>query len=379
MNILIAPDSFKETMSAKEVSSIIRKSFQRVFETANIIEVPLADGGEGTVEALIDSTNGKLIKCEVLNPLLKPIEASYGVLGDNQTAVIEMASSSGLELLKENEKNPLNTSTYGFGQLINHALDNGIKKLILGLGGSATNDAGIGMLQALGVEFYDKDENLMKILCAKDIKDIKSFHIKALEQKFKDVDIKVACDVINPLCGINGASYVFSPQKGADKKMVELLDSCLLNFANLCESYFNKDTKDIEGCGAAGGLGFALITFLDGKLLRGIDIVIDSVNLEEKIKTADLVITGEGKIDSQTIQGKTPIGVARLAKKHNKKVIAICGCTSNDYEIVYKHGIDLVFDITPNSMSFEDIKKNSKKNLKQTAYNVALCLSMNIN
>jgi len=376
MNIVIAPDSFKETLSAQDVAQTIQKGFQRVFKDATFINIPLADGGEGTVEAMVSATNGKIIKVKVLDPLQREIEAYYGLLDEN-TAVIEMATSSGLELLKEDEKNPMNTTTYGFGQLINHALENGVKNFVLGLGGSATNDCGIGMLQALGVKFFDEKQNELPIFGAKYIKDIKSFDASFLDEKFKDINIQVACDVKNPLCGQNGASFVFGKQKGASESMIKELDNSILDFAKLCEDKLNKNTKDIEGCGAAGGLGFALITFVNAKLKSGIDIVMEKVGLEKHIKNASLVITGEGKIDSQTINGKTPIGVAKLAKKYDKKVIAICGCLGDNYELVYEHGIDAVFDITPISMDFETIKKESKRNLELTAYNVAKVLDMN--
>lgn len=378
MNILIAPDSFKETLNAKEICDAIGSSFEKVFEDVNIIKVPLADGGEGTVKSLIDATNGELIEVEVNDPLQRKIKASYGLLGNGDTAVIEMASSSGLELLKDNEKNPMQTTSYGFGELINHALNNGIKSLILGLGGSATNDCGIGMLQALGVKFYDENENLIPLVGAMYIKDIKSFDARVLEEKFKNIEIKVACDVRNPLCGENGASFIFGPQKGASKEQVELLDKYLLDFAILCETTLEKDVKDTEGCGAAGGLGFALISFLNGKLESGIDIVMKQVNLEEKIKNSNLIITGEGRIDSQTINGKTPIGVAKLAKKYDKKVLAICGCLGKDYELVLEHGIDAVFDITTISSDFDTIKKESKKNLENVSLNIAKILKMSI-
>ena len=378
MKIVIAPDSYKETLSAKDVASCIETGFKKVFKNAEFIKVPLADGGEGTVQALVDATNGSIKKVIVKDPLQRDIQAYYGVLSDKKTAVIEMATASGLELLKEDEKNPLETTTYGFGQLIKDAYEMGIRDFILGLGGSATNDCGIGMLQALGVKFFDKDKKELAIIGAKYIDKIDFFDISALK-KYEDINIEVACDVKNPLYGKNGASFVFAKQKGADENIIELLDKSLEKFANLCEKTFNKKTKDIEGCGAAGGLGFALITFMNAKLKSGIDIVIQKVNLEEHIKDCSLVITGEGKIDSQTIQGKTPIGVAKLAKKYDKKVIAIAGCTSNDYELVYEYGIDAVFDVTPISMSFETIKKDAKKNLELSAYNIAKVLSMKLN
>ncbi|WP_072679370.1 glycerate kinase [Arcobacter sp. LA11] len=375
MNIIIAPDSFKETLEAKEVASTIEIGFKKVFPNANIEKIPLADGGEGTVKTLVESNNGELINTQVEDPLGRTISSYYGIINNGKTAIIEMATASGLELLKEEEKNPLETSTYGFGQLINHALKKGVKEFILGLGGSATNDAGVGMLQALGAKFYNKkNQEISK--GAKEINQIASIDITNLENKFKDIIINVACDVTNPLCGQNGASFIFGKQKGADEKMIKQLDSYLLHFANLCEETFDKKTKNIEGTGAAGGLGFALVTFLNANLQSGIELIMQSVNLEEKIQKADLVITGEGKMDKQSIQGKTPIGVAKLAKKYDKKVIAITGCLDEGYEIVLEHGVDAVFDCTPISNNFETIKKNAKKNLELTSFNIAKCLKI---
>lgn len=376
MKIVIAPDSYKETLKASEVADIIESGFKKVFKDASFCKVPLADGGEGTAEALKDATDGQEFECEVLDPLERKIKTSYVKLGNSNIAVIEMAKASGLELLSQDEKNPLETTTYGVGQLIKDAFENGISKFILGLGGSATNDCGIGMLQALGVKFFDKDNQELPIIKAKYIDKIVSFDIKALE-KYKNISIEVACDVKNPLCGQNGASFVFGKQKGADDETIKFLDKSLEKFADLCELKFGIKTKEIEGTGAAGGLGFALVTFFNAKLKSGIDIVIENVGLEKEIKDATFVITGEGKIDSQTIYGKTPIGVAKLAKKYDKKVIAIAGCTSKGYELVYEYGIDAVFDVTPISMDFETIKKEAKYNLEQTAYNIAKVLKMN--
>lgn len=377
MKIVIAPDSFKETLNAKEVASCIRNGFKKVFNTASIINIPMADGGEGTVQALVDTCEGEIIYTHVHNPLGKKIRAFYGILHEQKTAVIEMATASGLELLHDNEKNPLLTSSYGFGELINDALERGIKKFIFGLGGSATNDAGIGMLQALGVKFLDKHNQEVK-QGAQYIHEIISIDDSILKEKFKNTKIEVACDVKNILCGKNGASYTFAKQKGADVEMIKTLDETLLQFSKLCKKKYKTNNEKIEGSGAAGGLGFGLITFLNAQLKSGIDIVIEKVGLEEEIKDATLVITGEGKMDAQSIYGKTPIGVAKLAKKYDKNVIAICGCVDQGYEAVYNHGIDVVFDATPIGSDFKTVKLNAKKNLELTALNVAKCLKMNV-
>lgn len=370
MNILIASDSFKDSLTSSEVANIIEESFKNVFSKAKIKKVSLADGGEGTVKTLIESDNGKLVELKVKDPLGREIDSYYGIINNGKTAVIEMATASGLELLKKEERNPLKTSTYGVGELINHALENGVKEFILGIGGSATNDAGLGMLEALGVKFFDKNQDEIENL-VQNMDKIDSFDITSLKEKFKNISIKVACDVKNPLCGENGASHVFGKQKGANEQMIMQLDKNLSHFAKVCEKTFNKVTQNIEGSGAAGGLGFALLTFLNAKLESGIDLIMKSVNLEDDIKKSDCVITGEGKIDKQTIEGKTPIGVARLAKKYDKKVIAIAGCVDDGYEVVLDHGIDKVFDCMPINTDFETIKKNAKKELKATALKAA--------
>ncbi len=372
MKILIAPDSFKETLSAKEVMNTIEKGFLKAEPSLNITKVALSDGGEGSVDVLVDAKNGKIIKHEVNDALGRKINASYALINDNKTAVIEMATSCGLEHIQPKYRDPMISSTYGFGELLNHAFEMGVKDFILTLGGSATNDAGVGMLQALGVKFLDSNNKEIK-KGAKYLKDIKTIDVSELK-KFEDINIKVACDVKNPLCGENGASYTFAKQKGADQKMIKELDEILYSFALLCEKQFNKSTKNIEGTGAAGGLGFALITFLNAKLQSGIDLIIKEVDLENIVKDVDLVITGEGRMDSQTLQGKTAYGVAKLAKKYDKKVIAIAGCLDDGYEILLDNGFDAIFDCTPISSNFETIKKNSKKNLELCAYNVAKCL-----
>lgn len=378
MNILITPDSFKETLSAIEVSNSIENSFIKIFNDANIVKIPMADGGEGTVDSLIYSTKGEFVEVEVLDPLRRVIKARYGILGDNQTAVIEMAASSGLELLSDEEKNPMKTTTYGFGQLINHAIDRGIKNFIFGIGGSATNDCGIGMLQALGVKFYDKNKNELPLITPEIIHLIADFNDFIIKEKFKDISVQVACDVSNILCGIKGASHTFGPQKGADYEMVEKLDLLLKNFSKICISKYNVDNTELVGTGASGGLGYGLLTFLNAELKSGIEIVMDIVRLEERIKNSDLIITGEGKIDYQTINGKTIMGISKLAKKYDKKVIAIAGCLGKDYELVYNHGVDIIFDTTIISSDFETIKKNAKKSLEFVAFNIAKSLKIKI-
>ena len=377
MKIIISPDSFKESLSSKEVAQAIELGFKRVYPNAEYIKIPVADGGEGTAQALIDATQGKKVSVQVKNPIGKTIESYYGILGDNTTAVIEMATACGLDLLKEDEKNPLYTSTYGFGQLILDALDKGITSFILGLGGSATNDAGIGMLQALGIEFLDKNRKPIGF-GAQYIKDIQTINTDNLDKRLKNIKFKVACDVTTILCGKNGASYTFGAQKGASEETIKELDAALGDFALLCEKTFERKTKTIKGCGAAGGLGFGLITFLNASLLSGIDLVLNRVNLNEELKDAHLVITGEGKIDAQTSMGKVPIGVAHRAKKYNLPVIAICGATEKGYDEVYNFGVDAVFDTVTNVSSLEETLKNAKENITSVSHNIAKVLNIKV-
>jgi len=377
MKIVIAVDSFKESLSSMQVARAIEAGFQSVYPHATYVKIPVADGGEGTVQALVDATKGKTVNVKVKNPLGKEVTSYYGILGDKKTAVIEMATACGLDLLEEDEKNPLECSTFGFGQLILNALDKDITSFILGLGGSATNDAGIGMLQALGVKFLDEEKKEIGF-GAKYIQDIKYIDTSKLDSRLLDIKFKVACDVNNILCGEQGATYVFGPQKGLLANQLEELDTHIKDFAHLCEQTFERKTQIIKGCGAAGGLGFGLITFLNASLLSGIDIVLNRVNLDQALEGADLLITGEGKMDSQTINGKVPVGVARRAKKKNLKVIAICGALEKGYEEVYDHGIDAVFDTVQNVDTLQNVLLNAKDNVKASAQNIARVLSLNI-
>ncbi|OUR70852.1 glycerate kinase [Arcobacter sp. 31_11_sub10_T18] len=377
MKIVIAVDSFKESLSSMQVARAIEAGFQTVYPDATYVKIPVADGGEGTVQALVDATKGKIVNVKVKNPLGKEVTSYYGILGDQKTAVIEMATACGLDLLKEDEKNPLECSTLGFGQLILNALDKGITSFILGLGGSATNDAGIGMLQALGVKFLNEEKKEIGF-GAKYIQDIKHIDTSKLDSRLLDIKFKVACDVSNILCGEKGATYVFGPQKGLLTNQLEELDTHIKNFAHLCEQTFERKTQIIKGCGAAGGLGFGLITFLNASLLSGIDIVLNRVNLDQALEGADLLITGEGKMDAQTINGKVPVGVARRAKKKNLKVIAICGAVEKGYEEVYDHGIDAVFDTVQKVDTLQNVLLNANDSVKVSAQNIARILSLNI-
>jgi len=377
MTILIAPDSYKESLSAIEVAETIKNGFKSIFPDANYVLLPLGDGGEGTVTSLVYSKNGTIVKTKVQNALGKKIDSFYGLINENKTAVIEMAAASGLEHIKEQDRDIMKSSTYGFGELILHAINKGAKKLILCLGGSATNDAGIGMLQALGVRFYDENKLEIKNAAVK-ISQITDFDTSALLTTFKDISIEVACDVQNPLCGDNGASYVFGKQKGASIQDLKMLDSHLESFSILCKSIFKKDYSKDEGAGAAGGLGFALLAFLQAPLVSGIDLVLKNLKFEDIIKDASLLITGEGKIDKQTLDGKTIMGLAKLSSKHKIKTIVIAGCLGDGYQDILKKGIDIVFDCTPINESFSLLKQNAKQNLELTSHSIAKCLKMNI-
>jgi glycerate kinase len=365
MKILIAPDKFKGSLSAFEVADNIEKGILKVFPKAIVVKVPMADGGEGTVESLVDATGGKIIKTNVKDPLFRDIESFYGILGDGKTAVIEMAAASGLYLLKDYERNPMITTTYGTGQLIKDALDRGCRRFIIAIGGSATNDGGAGMATVLGVKFYDKDGREIG-LGGGELSKIYSIDTSNLDERLKECEFIVACDVANPLIGENGASRVYGPQKGATKEMVEVLDKNLEHYGKLLEKYFNKKIIDVPGSGAAGGLGAGLMAFLNAQLKNGIEIIIETLKLEEKIKEADIVISGEGKIDFQTAFGKTISGIAKLCKKHNKPLIVIAG-TVEDIENLYEIGVSSIFSIVEKPMSLEDAIKNAPTLLEKSA------------
>jgi len=357
MKIVIAPDSFKGSLTNIEVADAIELGIKEVFPEAEIIKIPLADGGEGTVQCLVNATGGKVLQEEVINPLGKKINASYGILGDRKTAVIEMAEASGITLISSEERNPFITTTYGTGQLIKSALNRGCKKMIIGIGGSATNDGGAGMVQALGVRLLDKQGNEIGYGGAKLI-NIHHIDISQIDQRISDLEILVASDVKNSLCGPSGATRIYGPQKGATEEMMVILEKSLSHFAEIIKKDLNKDIKNIPGAGAAGGLGAGLMAFLDAKLKSGIEIIIEVVKLEEAVKDANLVITGEGKIDSQTIYGKVPVGVAKIAKKYNILVMAIGAIIDKDAEIVHKYGIDFLVKVSDPPMSITESKRN---------------------
>lgn len=369
MKIVVAPDSFKDCLSAKKVAENIAKGIYSVFPNAEIIKIPISDGGEGLLDALVEPSGGRLISISVKDPLFRNINANYGVLGDGTTAVVEMATASGLELLKENERNPLITSTFGTGQLINDALDKGCTKIIIGLGGSATNDGGVGMITALGGKFLDKEGNEIDNGGAA-LKNLYTIDISNLDKRLLDCEFVGACDVSNPLTGSEGASFVYGGQKGGNLSDLKLLDDSLIKYASVIKSNLGIEVNVIEGAGAAGGMGAALLAFFHAKLFRGIDLIIDALQIENSIRTADLVFTGEGKIDTQTLYGKTISGVAKVAKKHNIPVVVITGKVGDNIQEIYRHGVSAIFSIVNKPMSVEESIKNANMLIQSCVKNV---------
>lgn len=377
MKIVIAPDSYKESLSAMDVAVAIENGFRRVMPDADIVKLPMADGGEGTVQSLVDATGGQIITVNVTGPLGNEVEGFFGLMGDGKTAVIEMAAASGLHLVPPSQRNPLVTTSFGTGELIKAALEHGATHLIVGIGGSATNDGGAGMAQALGVKLLDKEGNAIG-LGGGALEHIHTIDCSGIDSRLAEVKLEVACDVDNPLCGEKGASAIFGPQKGATPSMVMKLDANLSQYADVMNTELGRDVKNSAGAGAAGGMGAALMGIFNADLRPGINIVMDAVNLSEHLKDADLVITGEGRMDSQTVHGKTPMGVARCAKQFNLPVIGIAGCVSNDVDVVHEHGIDAVFSVVPRSVSLEEALREGAVNVENTAANVARLLTLNL-
>ncbi|EGT3747524.1 TPA: glycerate kinase [Clostridioides difficile] len=366
MKILISIDSLKGSLSSIEAGNAIKKGILKVKEDAQVKILPLADGGEGTVDALVQGMNGKKETIEVTGPIAKKVDVTYGLLKNTSTAIIEIAQASGLTLVPTELRNPLYTTTYGVGEIIKEAINKGYRNFIVGIGGSATNDAGIGMLQALGFEFYDKNNKLVG-LGGKVLNEIR--HIK-IENRLKELDeckFKIACDVNNPLFGKNGAAYIYGSQKGATSEIIEELDNGLRNFSKVVKNYLSKDVANVEGAGAAGGLGFAFLAFLNSKLESGIKIILEEIKLEEELKDADFVITGEGRLDNQTAMGKAPIGVAKLAKKYGVKVIGLAGATTEDAVKCNEEGIDAYFSIVNRAMTIEEAMDKATASENMTA------------
>ncbi len=375
MKIVIAPDSYKESLSALEVATAIEQGFREIFPDADYVKLPVADGGEGTVEAMVAATQGGIIKVQVTGPLGENAEGFYGLSGDEQSAFIEMAAASGLEMVAPSLRNPLKTTSWGTGELIRHALDAGVKHIIIGIGGSATNDGGAGMVQALGAKLLDGN-GIPIGLGGGELEKLARIDISELDTRLADCRIEVACDVTNPLTGAEGASAVFGPQKGATPEMIDRLDAALAHYAKIIARDLDIEVLNLEGGGAAGGMGAALYAFCGAELRQGIEIVTDALHLDKHIANADLVITGEGRIDSQTIHGKVPVGVAKVAKRYNKPVIGIAGSLTADVGVVHQHGIDAVFSVIYTVCTLEEALENAEENVRMAARNIAAVLKV---
>lgn len=371
MKVVVAIDSLKGSLSSLEAGNAIKESINEVISGADVEVHPLADGGEGTVEALTLGMGGTIETIPVKGPLGEKVHASYGIIPQRQLAIIEMAAAAGITLIATEERNPLHTTTYGVGEMIKDAISKSCRHFIIGIGGSATNDGGAGMLQALGYALLDKDNQEIS-LGAQGLADLKSISTDKVIEELKECDFKIACDVTNPLCGAQGCSSIFGPQKGADEDMITKMDTWLSNYATLATSVSEKADATIEGTGAAGGLGFAFLAFTNATLEPGIDIILSEINIEKAISEADLVVTGEGRLDGQTVMGKAPIGVAKLAKKYGKKVVAFSGSVTEDAILCNQHGIDAFFPIVRRLISLDEAmsKEVAYKNMKETATQV---------
>ena len=374
MKIVIASDSFKGSCSTLEVAAAIERGIKKVKHGAEIIKLPVADGGEGTVDTLVMGTGGRYEKVEVVGPLGNKIKAQFGIL-DGNIAVIEMASASGLPLLQEHELNPLKTTTYGTGQLIKAALDRQCNKIFLGIGGSATNDGGAGMAQALGVSFKDSAGKEIGYGGA-ELARLEDIDISELDPRINQAEIIVMSDVTNPLCGEKGASYIYGPQKGATPEMITKLDANLKHYAAIIKAKLGKEVEKIPGAGAAGGLGAGLIAFCNVQIYPGVEKILDLIGIDHYLSNADLVITGEGRIDHQSIYGKVPIGVAKRASKKNVPVIAIVGGIGEGAAEVYAHGVTAVQDIIPRPMTLQEAMENASSLIEQTAESVIRIFSI---
>lgn len=375
MKIVIAPDSYKESLSALEVATAIEAGFREIFPSAQYVKLPVADGGEGTVEAMVAATQGRIVHVPVTGPLGERVDGFYGLSGDERSAFIEMAAASGLELVAPSQRNPLKTTSWGTGELIRHALDVGVKHIIIGIGGSATNDGGAGMAQALGAALVDEQGQAIGP-GGGELEKLARIDLSGLDPRLSDCRIEVACDVTNPLIGDDGASAVFGPQKGATPEMIASLDRGLDHYAKTIARDLDLDVLDLAGGGAAGGMGAALYAFCGAQLRQGIEIVTDALHLDEQVADADLVITGEGRIDSQTIHGKVPVGVAKVAKRYNKPVIGIAGSLTADVGVVHDHGIDAVFSVIYTVCSLEEALESARENVQMAARNIAAVLKV---
>ena len=368
LRAVIAIDSFKGSLSSVEAGEAAADGIRAVYENAETLVSPLADGGEGTVSAIVSATGGEMCRVTVTGPLGTPVLAEYGYIEARDTAVIEMSAAAGITLLSPEKRNPLYTTTYGVGEMILDAIKKGCRRFLVGIGGSATNDGGVGMLSALGFSFLDKDGREIP-RGAIGLASLAKIETKNAHPALSECEFRIASDVENRLCGEKGCSAVFGPQKGATPEMVRDMDTWLSHYAVLTAKATGRDMKETAGAGAAGGIGFAFLSYLNSRLQSGIDLVIAETALEEKIRDADVVVTGEGRLDSQSVMGKAPVGVARLAKKYGKPVIAFAGCVTEDARVCNAHGIDAFFPILRGVVTLDEAmdKENAARNLKATA------------
>ena len=375
MKIVIAPDSFKGSLTAAEAAEAIETGFRAVYPDAEYVKVPMADGGEGTVQSLVDATSGTIITQLVSGPMGDMVAGFFGILGDRQTAVIEMAAASGIHWVRPKERDVFLASSFGTGQLINAALDRGCDKLIVGLGGSATNDGGMGMMKALGAQFLDQ-EGVQLTADVRALLQLERIDLRHLDPRLDKTEIVVACDVDNPLCGENGASMVFGPQKGATEEDIAVLDQALTRYGDILSANAGRDIASEPGAGAAGGMGAAFIGLIDAVLKPGVDIVIEIVDLANSLVDANLVITGEGRIDNQTIHGKTPTGVAKVAKSCNLPVICITGSVEDGADFTHQLGIDEIYSVTEGDYDLTEVLIEAEHKLTQAAQKIAKSLNL---
>ncbi|MBN2311579.1 MAG: glycerate kinase [Candidatus Hydrogenedentes bacterium] len=366
MRIVVAPDSFKECASAADVAAAIADGVRRAAPAAEIVAVPMADGGEGTVDALVAATGGTRVECPVAGPLGDPVTAAYGLLGDGATAVIEMAAASGLALVPVERRDPCRATTRGTGELIRDALDRGVDAIVIGIGGSATNDGGAGMAQALGYSLLDSAGNELPPGGAA-LARLARIDASARHPRLAPCRIQVACDVTNPLCGPHGASYVYGPQKGAAPEAAAELDAALARLATVVAEQLGTDVRDLPGAGAAGGLGAGLVAFAGGELRSGVELVAEACGLDEAIRDAALVITGEGALDGQSAHGKTPVGVARIARQYGVPVVALAGALGAGYKSLYASGINAAFSICDGPMPLDRAVREAPRLLREAA------------
>nr|CBA74220.1 glycerate kinase [Arsenophonus nasoniae] len=377
MKIIIAPDSFKESLTAKQAARAIEAGFMAVFPAAKYLCFPMADGGEGTVDALVAAKGGQRIELAVAGPLKTLVKAYYGLLDNGDTAVIEMAAASGLMQVPLDQRNPLLTTSFGTGQLMLAALDHGVKKIILAIGGSATVDGGIGMMQALGASFYRKDGHLLEFV-AKEMAELERIELSTLDSRLQQCQIEIVCDVNNPLIGQHGAAKTFAPQKGATDEMVTHLEQGLLHYADIIQSMTGTDYRYLPGSGAGGGISVAALAFLNATLCSGIETVCQAMHFKDELATTDLVIVGEGSMDGQTLNGKALIGIAKLAAQYGIPVIAIVGIQGKNIAAVYQQGVNAVFSILPRVLSQQAALEQGELNLQHCAYNIAKVLQCGI-